>query len=793
VSSQSTAPAEVFYSYSHTDEVLRDELDKHLSLLQRQNLISEWHDRQIEAGDDWESEINAHLDSARIILLLVSADFIASDYCYSIEMNRALERHDEDEARVIPIILRPVDWESSPLGRLQALPKGGKPVTLWDNQDEAFKNVAQGIRNVIREFKPKPKQLKDSARIPRPPVVGFVARRDAEGRDIVDLLKEKLAPGQTQLVTLSGPGGVGKTTLAAEAARELRDAYSGRLVWSETAARAGYTLPTLLDDVATQLGRADLRTLKPDEKEAAVRALVADPPALVVVDNCETIAPDGRRRIEEWFEGAQCSALFTSRQPIRKTFVVNILVMQRDEAEELLQKLIAQTQDPQIFSAEVRQHIYETAEANPFLIEWIVAQINEAQEPRAVLDELTHGEGDAAERVFTRSFNLPQVGDDGRAALLALSLFVPSASREALAEVAGFGADLKRLNEALKNLHALWLIKGLDGNSRFTVEGLTRNLAAARLSKDSRTDEFRQRFVTYFLRYTEAHTQPKPEDFDALEIEKDNLLSATDVAFTLDELVSVLSLTEVLGSVNAFLDLRGYWDDAIKYNSLAVTAAHKLGIELAAAVYSHRIGILQFKLGLYDGARQSGEKALSIYRHLNDERNISVALHELGHLAEIQEDFNEARRLFGESLEIDKRLGNQSDIAIDLHSLATIVHKQGKLEEARRLYEESLEINRKLGNQIVIAITLLNLAAIARAQGLLGEARRLYEESLEINRKLGSQDGIAITLHALGLLTEQEGNKDEAVRLISEALSIYERLGSPATNRVRRDLGRLKS
>ncbi len=89
----------------------------------------------------------------------------------------------------------------------------------------------------------------------------------------------------------------------------------------------------------------------------------------------------------------------------------------------------------------MRQHIYETAEANPFLMEWVVAQIGAAQEPDTVFEELAEGEGDAAQRVFDRSFNLPQLGEDGRAALLALSLFVPSASREALAEVAGFGDD----------------------------------------------------------------------------------------------------------------------------------------------------------------------------------------------------------------------------------------------------------------------------------------------------------------------------------------------------------------
>lgn len=119
---------EVFISYSHKDELLRDELERHSSILKRQKIISTWHDRKIGAGDDWKGQIDDHLDSAQIILLLISADFLASDYCYDIEMNRAIERHEFGEARVIPIILRPVDWKGAPFGKLQALPKNAEPV-----------------------------------------------------------------------------------------------------------------------------------------------------------------------------------------------------------------------------------------------------------------------------------------------------------------------------------------------------------------------------------------------------------------------------------------------------------------------------------------------------------------------------------------------------------------------------------------------------------------------------------------------------------------------------------------
>jgi predicted phosphodiesterase len=142
-------PIKLFLSYAHSDEPLRQELMKHLSLLQRQSVIQTWHDRNINAGDDWKQQIDDNLNTATVILLLISADFLALDYCYEIEMQRALERHNAGEARVIPIILRPVDWHGARFGTLQALPADAKPITLWTNRDEAYANVAHGVRQAV--------------------------------------------------------------------------------------------------------------------------------------------------------------------------------------------------------------------------------------------------------------------------------------------------------------------------------------------------------------------------------------------------------------------------------------------------------------------------------------------------------------------------------------------------------------------------------------------------------------------------------------------------------------------
>ena len=147
-------PVDLFFSYSHHDSLLREELEKQLSVVKRLGLVRTWHDGKIGPGADIDREVNKHLENSDLILLLVSPDFIASDYCWSTEMLRALERHRAGQARVVPIILRPCDWQVTVFGKLNALPKDGKAVVsaAWDSRDAAFYNVALGIRKTVEEL-----------------------------------------------------------------------------------------------------------------------------------------------------------------------------------------------------------------------------------------------------------------------------------------------------------------------------------------------------------------------------------------------------------------------------------------------------------------------------------------------------------------------------------------------------------------------------------------------------------------------------------------------------------------
>jgi TIR domain/WD domain, G-beta repeat len=156
-------PVKIFCCYARKDQSLLLKLITHLTSLEHEGLITLWADVNINAGMEWEKEIDRHLYTARIILLLISPDFMASEYCYSHEMQGAMERHERGEAHVIPIILRPVSWQKAPFGKLQALPTNASPITSgkWHHQDDAFFNVAEGVRKEVEAILAKEGQTEE--------------------------------------------------------------------------------------------------------------------------------------------------------------------------------------------------------------------------------------------------------------------------------------------------------------------------------------------------------------------------------------------------------------------------------------------------------------------------------------------------------------------------------------------------------------------------------------------------------------------------------------------------------
>lgn len=162
---QSVSLIRIFISYAQADNALLQRLESHLAGLKRQKHIDLWDDGDIEAGTETTAEIQENLNTADLILLLISAAFVASDKCYTQEMERAIRRHEDGTARVIPIILKPCDWESTPFGSLKSLPSDGQAITSSGNEEQALYEVAQGIKTVVQSLRSERKTTASSCTI----------------------------------------------------------------------------------------------------------------------------------------------------------------------------------------------------------------------------------------------------------------------------------------------------------------------------------------------------------------------------------------------------------------------------------------------------------------------------------------------------------------------------------------------------------------------------------------------------------------------------------------------------
>jgi tetratricopeptide (TPR) repeat protein len=814
------SPVNILILSSERDSKLSFLLKEQLRFLKRRVILNEQLVNRLSASGillerglaGWTKQF-ANSD---IILPLLSADFLASEYHEKSVAPIMARAH--SGARVIPVILRPCMWKNSPLAQFKVLPLDGRPVSDFRSTNTALARVAQDIGRVVDELLDGKARhetegagvsLREDAlaRIPSAPVIGFINRRDGNGRDLVPRLKDELASPGGKVLALWGAAGVGKTTLAAEVARGLLEAFRQRVVWINTEDRTAFNFVALLDEIATQLGQPLLRTLAVKAKSSQLLSLLVSAPVLVVLDQFESIPGAEQKRCLDFLKRSGGSALIVTRQRLKDVTKVSLELMTDEETRTFLQRLTTNLADPEQRNRLIQRIFTMIPGGHPLVLQWIVGQLQLAGNSANVFGSLMNVKGGLVENVFNRSFNLPQLGEEGRSALFALSLFVPDASLEALAEVADLGnvqalpsqhegklystdSNSKLVSDILSRLTTLHMARVSAEGKRVSVEGSVRQLLKTHLQQDARAREFYSRFVVYFLNYAQSHRQPTPEDFDALEAEFENIMAAMDSAFQRKDWQSVIGLCDAVGG---FLDTHGYWDESLRRSEQARRAAVLAKLpEPRPTQFAEMAANIFLRRGEYARAERAFHSTEAQYRKAGYEPGIAQSLRHLGNIALEKNDLTKARRLYSESLEISRKLNDPKSLADVLHNLAVVMQAEGKFEQARELYQESLVIVRQLGDQQSAATTLHQLGVTAAELGRLEEARRLYQESLTINEMLGAQEAVGSSLHQLGRLELVEGRRKEAEKYLSEALNIFDALESPAAAQARKELESLE-
>ena len=628
-------------------------------------------------------------------------------------------------------------------------------------------------------------------RIPSPPSIGYVTRGEESRKDIVEVLTKVLSPDVTRTVQIVGPAGIGKTTVAAEIARRLLDTYKRRVVWLNVAGRSDFNLNSLLDGIATQLSRSDIRTLDPRSKMREMKSLLRNDVALIIVDDFEVIRNKEQARCFNFLNAHGCATVIVTRKLVgrpRTTDVIALGAMSQNEATEFLKRTIEQAPRSWMFhdSAPTEQ-IFAACKGNPLAMQLLLAQIEFVQHETEALKLGVEEPSDPLSRVFDVSFNLPELNEDARRGLLALALFVPSASKSALAQVALISKAQEDTTLDATQLTRLKLAREVGDGNRLAVEGFIRDELQKRLIKSSIGDVLRGKFVSYFLGFAEYYS-PNAKNYDLLEKEFENLLNAIEMA---EGLGRWQELTELCIALADFFDVRGYWDEALRRNAQAQKAARRSKQTKHLPALNLAAGSIYLRRRQFTKAEAAFRSVLRYYRDKRPNIDVAIATRHLGSVALEQENLKMAESFYSEALAISRQLKFETGVADNIHNLAIVKQEQGKLGEAQRLYEESLALSGSLNEDRSQAISLHQLGVIAVETGRYTDAEEFFRRSLAIKRKLQDRSGIADTLHQLGLLSQIQGKNEESQTALREALGIFTQLNSPSAAEVTEDLNSL--
>jgi tetratricopeptide (TPR) repeat protein len=598
-----------------------------------------------------------------------------------------------------------------------------------------------------------------------------------------------------KLVVLTGQGGIGKTVLAAEAARRLAWRYPGGIFWRSAAEMERLGLDEMLNSFDNVFG-LEFRTLPLDKKRDTVLNYLRnyDTASLLVVDNAESIRDPGLWRFLEGIPQPS-AALVTTRESLpcggRE---IRLPEMEKEEAIRLFFREARKSFPKwgEHLSPEERGSLAEIAgfmQGHPLAIKLVAGQSTK-RSLAGIRDELRRNPPKGVSDKFDVSYNCLEEGQ--KELFSRLAVFFGSMDDQAIRNICleddqqgqlNWESDLEELARSSFLDRAEIGALDKEGNEltlyRYRLHPLMRQYAA-RKAVEELLARLRPKAALYFLEYARHFGN----NFDMLEWERENILVGMDWAVGQQNSSSGESkkaaytkVLEFMSVLHGYLDTRGYWSEYRLRLQQAIAAAEMLEDKKQNAMWVHNLGILIQRMGEYDEARKLYQQSMKIFQELGDKSGVSSSLHQMGWLAQATGGYDEARQLYQQSMKIKQKLGDKSGVSKSLHMMGMLAHATGDYDEARRLYQQSLEIAQELGDKSGVSSLLHNLGALAQATGEHDEARQLYQQSLEIKQELGDMSGVSSSLHNLGALAQATGEYDEARQLYQQSLEIKQELG----------------
>lgn len=809
---EKVAPVEIFCSYAHEDEAWLRKLEAHLSLLQRQGLIDLWHDRRIVPGTNWATTIDAHLNTAAVVLLLVSADFLASDYCYGIEMKRALKRQEAGEARVISILVRPVDWQNAPFAQLQVLPTDAQPLASYPDEDRALADVAAGIRRALEEL-PLLAASAPRAALPRIwnipyPRNPFFLGRDDDLERLHHHLHEGRVTALSQPQVISGLGGIGKTQLALEYAYHYHHDYQTVLwVHADNTEALVYSYVTL----ATLLRLPEREKMEQSHIVQAVKVwLQTHRNWLLILDNADDLA-----LLSDFLPPTLGGHLILTTRAAATGRLAHRLEIETLPPEHgalfLLRRAGLLPPDATLEQASPQERklaaqINQELGGLPLALDQAGAYLEETgtdlesywqlyQQHRVTL--LRQRGGLVADHpapvatTWALSFQRVEGRNPAAADLLRLCAFLaPDAIAEEIVTtgtsllgpiLAPVAVDALRLNQAIETLRASSLVRRDPRAKALSIHRLVQAVLQDELNEVERRIWTERAMLAVNAVFPDVEHEKHSSWPQCERLLPHALLVCQRIEA---DQIFAQEAGRLLYQTAFYLKERARYQEAEPLYQRAVhTWQQSLGAEhLQVAAPLHRLADLYSQQGKYAEAKRLYQQALHIREMAlgSDHHLVAVLIHGLAFVYREQGQYVETEDLHLRALHIQEQtLGPvHPDVANSLNGLAFLYKEQGRYIEAEPLYQRALHIWKQLlgPNHLDVSYPLNGLAHIHRERGQYTEAEAFYRQALTIREQvLGPNHPLlAAPLNGLAHLCREQRRYSEAESFCQRAIHIRE-------------------